>query len=64
MSKLVGLSVYNTKRELKGIVTDRHHEGDVEVLVIDDDWEVPVQNVSHILWTLKPDERHEHIRLK
>lgn len=61
---LIGLPVYNSKKEFKGTVTDRHHEGDADVIVIDDDWEVEVSNVERVLWTLKPDDRGEHIRLK
>lgn len=62
--QLVGLAVYNAKKEHKGRVTDRHSEGDVEVFVIDDEWEVPVSQVEHILWTIAPDTRGEHIRLR
>ena len=31
---LIGLPVYNSKKEFKGTVTDRHHEGDADVIAL------------------------------
>lgn len=58
-----GLPVYNSKGDFQGKVTSRYQD-DVELFVIDDEWEVAVSNTEHVLWTLKPDCRGEHIRLK
>lgn len=60
----IGLNVYRSNGKLEGTVTDRHEEGDADVIVIDDAWEVEVKNIDWILWTLAPDMRGEHIRLK
>jgi len=59
-----GWPVYNSKKENKGKVTDRHCEGDADVFVIDDSWEVKVSDTEAVTWTLTPDERGAHIRLK
>jgi hypothetical protein len=59
-----GWPVYNSKKVLKGNVTDRHSEGDADVFVIDDSWEVEVSNTEALLWTLQPDNRGANIRLK
>ncbi len=63
---LVGLKVFNSAGEEKGVVTDRYVSGtdDKDVLLIDDDWEVATTEVHHVLWTILPDNRNEHIRLK
>ncbi|WP_281956684.1 hypothetical protein [Alteromonas australica] len=52
----IGLNVYHSSGKLEGTVTDRHHEGDA--------WEVEVKNIERILWTLAPDTRGDHLRLK
>lgn len=67
---LIGLAVYNSKGVLTGVVTDRYLDDKKEdVLLIDgtDDmggYEIAVNCVSHVLWTLKPDYRMEHLREK
>lgn len=60
---LIGLNVYHSSGKLEGTVTDRHHEGDADVIVVDDAWEVEVKNIERILWTLAPDTRGDHLRL-
>ncbi|HCG6653615.1 hypothetical protein BTA15_19900 [Vibrio parahaemolyticus] len=64
--RLVGLKVFNKDKVLKGKVTQQYTSStdDREVLLINDDYEICIDQVDYILFTLKPDERGEHLRIK
>lgn len=66
MNNVVGLSIYNKQKQLKGKVTDQYRSetDDVDVLLIDDEYEVPAANVEYHLWTLNDDKRGEHLVFK
>ncbi|CAH6994904.1 conserved hypothetical protein [Vibrio chagasii] len=63
---MIGLKIYNKKKELQGTVTAKYKSDtdDKEVVLVDDSFEVEASEIEHVLWTLKPDVRGEHLRYK
>lgn len=65
---MIGLKAYSSHGKFLGFVTGRH-TSDEDVIVIDNphsdlgEYEVPIKQVAHILTTLLPDRRGEHVRI-